>query len=322
MIDFSQCKIDQFRAYDGANGSKICVIFENEKYMVKFPSYAKDNKEMHYSNGCLNEHLASSVYQTLGIETQYTLLGLYNGKEVVACKDFCEPGERIINFGMIKNQCIDSAHNGFGTELSSVLEAIETQQVYDPVELKQHFWRMFAADALLGNFDRHNGNWGVIVNEIHQSVRIAPVYDNGSCLYPQLTDEQMRHILSNRKEVENRLYVFPNSALKENDKKINYFQFLSQTRDKDCLDALVYVYNHYNATSVMQIFESAPISDIKKAFYGTMITERKEKILKKALDTQKDFCLELADGRYMSRADCADVVFDEKTLTLHQEKEQ
>lgn len=30
MIDFTGCQIDPFRAYDGANGSKICVrIREN-----------------------------------------------------------------------------------------------------------------------------------------------------------------------------------------------------------------------------------------------------------------------------------------------------
>lgn len=27
MIDFTGCQIDSFRAYDGANGSKICVLY-------------------------------------------------------------------------------------------------------------------------------------------------------------------------------------------------------------------------------------------------------------------------------------------------------
>ena len=320
MIDFSNCKIDPFRAYDGTNGSKICVIYENERYMIKFPTYSKNNKEMHYTNGCLNEHLASSIYQTLEIDTQDTILGIYNDKEVVACKDFCNPGDRIINFGMIKNQCINSEYNGFGTELNSVLEAIETQQVYDSIELKQHFWKMFVADALLGNFDRHNGNWGVIVNEINSSIRIAPVYDNGSCLYPQLLDSQMRRILQDINEINNRIYVFPNSVLKENDKKINYFDFLSHTKDKECLNALVYVHNHYNQKTVMDIIENAPISDVKKMFYETMISARNEKIIEKALELQKDFCLKLADGRYISREDYVDAVLDGRAPDLYQEK--
>lgn len=72
MIDFTNCKIDPLRAYDGANGSKICVIYNNERYMIKFPAYAKDNKFMHYSNGCLNEHVVSTIYRSLGIDTQET----------------------------------------------------------------------------------------------------------------------------------------------------------------------------------------------------------------------------------------------------------
>ena len=50
---------------------------------------------------------------------------------------------------MMKNQCIDSEHGGYGTELESVLEAIEVQQIYDPVTLKEHFGKMFVVDALL-----------------------------------------------------------------------------------------------------------------------------------------------------------------------------
>ena len=286
MIDFTGCQIDSFRAYDGANGSKICVLYQGERYMIKFPSYAKHNPQMHYSNGCINEYLASTIYQSLGIETQETCLGIYEGKEVVACKDFCATGERILNFGMMKNQCIDSIHGGYGTELESVLTAIDMQQIYDPIALRKRFWKMFAADALLGNFDRHNGNWGVIVNENTMEVRMAPVYDNGSCLYPQLTDEQMKAIMKEPKEIENRIYVFPNSALKEQDRKINYFSFLSTTKNKDCIEALRYVQQHYNEEKIKNILAKAPISNVKKEFYLLIIKERKNKIIDKALELQ------------------------------------
>ena len=37
MIDFTNCK--QFnKAYAGANGNKICIEYNGEKYMLKFPS--------------------------------------------------------------------------------------------------------------------------------------------------------------------------------------------------------------------------------------------------------------------------------------------
>lgn len=288
MIDFSNCKVDYLRAYDGANGQKTCVFYNGERYMLKFPSLAKNNPNMHYTNGVISEHVASSIYRSLDIDTQETLLGLYKGKEVVACKDFCKEGERILSFGMIKNQYIDSARNGFGTELQSILEALDQQMVFDPVKLKERFWKMFAADALLGNFDRHNGNWGVIVNELTQEVRLAPVYDNGSCLYPQLTDEQMVHILNESTEIYNRIYVFPNSAVKENDKKINYFDFLSHTDIPEAIKAMQYVLEHYNEGKILDIIGNAEISQTKKDFYFTMISLRKEHILEKCLEQNRN----------------------------------
>lgn len=71
----------------------------------------------------------------------------------------------------------------------------------------------------------------------------------------------------------------------------------------------------------MDIIENAPISDVKKMFYETMISARNEKIIEKALDLQKDFCLKLADGRYISREDYADAVLDGRAPDLYQEKE-
>ena len=37
MIDFSDCEVDPGFAYDGANGKKICILYEGERYMMKFP---------------------------------------------------------------------------------------------------------------------------------------------------------------------------------------------------------------------------------------------------------------------------------------------
>ena len=79
---------------------------------------------------------------------------------------------------------------------------------------------MFIADALVGNFDRHNGNWGFLIDEEKKSVEIAPIYDCASCLYPQLTDEKIKEIINDEEEINARIYIFPTSALKENDKKI------------------------------------------------------------------------------------------------------
>lgn len=51
--------------------------------MLKFPpSAAKNPTDLSYSNSCISKHIASSIYNMIGIRAQKTLLGTYdvNGK--------------------------------------------------------------------------------------------------------------------------------------------------------------------------------------------------------------------------------------------------
>lgn len=205
MIDFTECKRVFGKAYNGANGKKIAVEYDGNQYMLKFPPSGKERPtELSYTNSCISEHIASSIFNMLGISAQQTLLGTFevNGKEkvVCACKDFTMAGKILYDFCSIKNTVIDSEHNGSGTELADVLETIEKQQFVNPVQLMEHFWNVFVVDALLGNFDRHNGNWGFIVDTISQTAEIAPIYDCGSCLLPQADEKIMKNVLENENE--------------------------------------------------------------------------------------------------------------------------
>ena len=48
MIDFTN-SIQKNKAYAGANGSKIAVVYNDEQYMLKFPPYPTKNKDMSYN---------------------------------------------------------------------------------------------------------------------------------------------------------------------------------------------------------------------------------------------------------------------------------
>ena len=45
MIDFTNCKINKFRYYGVKNGGKICIIYNYEEYMLKFPNVNDGVKE-------------------------------------------------------------------------------------------------------------------------------------------------------------------------------------------------------------------------------------------------------------------------------------
>jgi len=285
MIDFSSCEINKFKAYGGANGNKIHVRYNGTGYMLKFPPIPNRNKTMSYTNGCVSEYLACHIFEALGIKTQETLLGTYTdkrGKEkiVVACADFTEGGKKLIEFAQLKNTCINSEQNGYGTELSSIMEAIEEQSLLPTYRIRDFFWEMFIADALLGNFDRHNGNWGILVDEQNQTAEIAPVYDCGSCLYPQLAMEDMKGVLENKEEINKRIFVFPSSVIEENGKKISYFEFISSLKNEECNAALKRICGRIDIEQLNKIVEETPaLLPVQRDFYKIMLWERKGKIL-------------------------------------------
>lgn len=285
MIDFTPCEVNKFKAYGGANGNKIHVRYQGKGYMLKFPPVPGRSKTMSYTNSCISEYLACHIYESLGIKAQETLLGTYTdrrGKEkiVVACRDFTDEEKRLIEFAQLKNTCIDSEQNGYGTELSSIMAAIDEQTLIQQDELKAFFWDMFIVDALLGNFDRHNGNWGILVNEGKQTAEIAPVYDCGSCLYPQLAVKEMQGVLEREEEIDKRIFVYPTSAIEEQGKKVSYFEFISSLKHQGCNSALKRIHARIDMERINNLVKDVPfLEPIQKEFYRIMIRERKEKIL-------------------------------------------
>lgn len=280
------------KAYGGSNGSKIAISINDQIYMIKFPPTPSKNLTMSYTNSCISEHIGSSIFNILNIKAQETHLFKANIKDkikvVVACNDFTQDGFTLNEFSKIKNGCIESSKNGSGTELDEILAAIEEQVFIDSKEMKKFFWDIFVVDAYLGNFDRHNGNWGVLVK--NNIASLAPVFDCGSCLFPQLDLTTMKKVLTNKEEMECRIYKFPTSAIKINGKKINYRDFLLNTNDKDVLKSIIDVgeriINKQNEINTF-INQIPLINNLQKEFYHTMLKNREKIIIEPALNRAK-----------------------------------
>ncbi|MCI8550587.1 MAG: CtkA family protein [Lachnospiraceae bacterium] len=287
-IDFTGLQ-KRNKMYAGANGNKISVIYEGEQYMLKFPPAPTKNKDMSYSNSCFSEYLGCQIYEIAGVPVQKTLLGAFTvkGKEkiVAACRDFTRPGVVLQDFGSLKNQMIDSERSGYGTELSDIQNTFEEQAVIDSRILSERFWDMFIIDALIGNWDRHNGNWGFLYNTVTDAMELAPVYDCGSSLYPQADENIMESVFLDEKARNYRIYEIPTSAIMINGKRIKYFDFISSLQNKDCNHALMRIVPRIDMESIRELIKSTPfISELQKKFYWLMLTERKEKILDFSLE--------------------------------------
>ena len=256
----------------------------NQSFIImKYPKKAQEREQLDisYTNNIYSEYIGCHIFQMLGVETQQTVLGTYQIKEVILCKDFVDDNDRLYEFAQIKNSIPnEQGTSGCGTEPSEHLDALGQQTIYQVQKLKDYFWDMFIVDAFIGNFDRHNGNWGFIINKKDAKVKIAPVYDCGSCRYPKLSDEKMDSILSNSDEIKKRVYDFPNSAIKENGKKINYFRLINSLEYEDCNNALERMMKRIDIKEVSDFIDSVPnITDIRCRFYKTMLGLRYNLIL-------------------------------------------
>ncbi len=285
MIDFTNCRVIPGRAYNGANGSKIAIEYDGGIYMLKFPPSVEGKPiELSYTNSCISEHIASSIFNMLGIRAQETIIGTFTVrgkiKTVCACMDFTSGGKRLFDFCSIKNTVLDSESNGSGTELYDIMDAIDKQQYISPTVLREHFWNMFIADALLGNFDRHNGNWGFLYDDAEEKAEIAPVFDCGSCLHPQADDNVMRRVLANEDELNARVFQFPTSAIKLNGRKINYYDFLTKAGNEDANQALKRIAPRIHMEQIEDFIDLVPgITNLQKMFYKSYVRARYELII-------------------------------------------
>lgn len=272
MIDFTGC-IEELNNYKGSEKKKT-LVYNNKKYLVKFPDpIRKKNKNVSYINNAFSEYVGSNVFKIVGFETQNTILGTYtyNGKEkiVCACEDFTDVNHVLYEF---ENLALSAnPDKKIETELVDILEVIEETKMI-PDDTKDKFWDMFIIDSLIGNTDRHNGNWGFLVNSRNSEVEFAPIYDCGSCLNPMLEDIEIEKI--NEIELKN-LAINCYSCIKENGKKINYMAYIRSRKNIECNKAICRMFRKINMNEINRfIDEIIYISENRKGFYKKIIELR------------------------------------------------
>jgi len=281
-LDFSDAPRVAGKAYNGANGKKIAVRIEGWTWILKFPPNVSERpNEQSYSNSCISEHLGSSIFNMLGIPAQDTMLGSFsNGtvRIVCACRDFTSSGLHLFDFCSIKNTVLDTGSGGTGTELDDILSTIDSQNFMDPSPVTDRFWQMFVVDAWIGNFDRHNGNWGFLIDEVSGICSLAPVFDCGSCLLPQADENIMKKVLSCSDEMNARIFTFPTSMIKVGGRKLNYYDFLHQSGlPFDLKKALDLLLPGIMSFDIGSLIESTPyLTCLQRDFYIAYLTRRRE----------------------------------------------
>lgn len=273
MIDFTNA-IEEFNKYKGSEKKKT-LIYNNKKYLVKFPDPIREkNKNISYINNAFSEYIGSNIFKIVGFKTQNTILGKYkyNGKEklVCACEDFTNDENVLYEF---ENLALSTnPDKKIETELNDIMDVIKENKMIDTENTNQKFWDMFIVDSLIGNTERHNENWGFLLNKATGNSEFSPIYDCGSCLNPMLEDKEINKI--SEVELKN-LAINCYSCLKNNGKKINYMSYIKQKENEDCNNAIKRIFPKINMDKIKKFIDNIEcISNIRKDFYKKMIEQR------------------------------------------------
>jgi hypothetical protein len=265
--------------YNG-NTKKFGMTINKVDYIVK---YQKDGDMSVYC-----EYIASKFIKDIGIPCHDVALAVYQGEVVDLIKDFTSNTEyKLHSFKDTKQSSEDSSLTSKEYTYSDVTHLISTHtkmtKANKEAALRQ-FWNMFICDAILGNRDRHWGNWGYLC--IKDNYRFAPLYDNGACLFPSVYKVIDQYINESTRQsfIYERVTKFPASLFKikkpDRTYRSNYYEMLGNTSySKYFKEQVDKIKNKYTVNDIYSIIKNIvmPIESLNavyKRFFIEIVTVR------------------------------------------------
>lgn len=288
--------INRFR---GSERKETIVLDDDNEYLLKLPDPSREKDLcLSYVNNAVSEYIGCKIIKEIGLPVQEVILGEYTtssskGTEktyiACACKNVEHDGLRLTEaetsvLGSYKSQ--KSAEVASFESLDKIAECTSGITLS---EIKEFYANQFVVDALIGNRDRHNGNWGFLTGK--DGNEISPIYDCGSSLCPLYDDEELSEAVA-RNEALNGL-----SKIKDSDgHNIVYKKFLEEGKNEDVNDALKRIVPNINMTHIMNIVNETPyISDTRKSFYNCFLEETYNQVLVPALNKILDRDIEFRE---------------------------
>jgi|GluameStandDraft_1065615.scaffolds.fasta_scaffold05121_9 hypothetical protein len=281
---------DVLANYGGSDRKDGLMGPDGFRYMVKYSEKMAPRNDLatSYVNNVVSEYVSSHVLGILGYPVHDTELGTLGGEVVVVCRNFIPPGDALLEFGTVLRKHYDSGAIGRIPDIEQIYEVFETDPDLSQQErgFKLSYWERFVGDALVGNFDRHKGNFGYLVSA-DGSIAASPIYDNGSTLFPNLSESGMQTVLADPKEIMQRIKLYPKAALEMHGKKVSYYDMMASGIYNELTDAVV--------RTVPRIRDSMPavqefingcsfLSGTRKDFYNVMLAERMHFVVEPAYE--------------------------------------
>lgn len=285
----SAWKSDIFSDYGGSDRKTGLLSPDGDRYLIKYAEKhtRKNDLDTSYVNNILNEHLSSRVLNIIGYPVHDTFLATYKEELVVCCKNFTSENEKLIEFGRFLRKHYDSGELGRVPDLQQIRDVFTKDEMLAPYQetFWNSYWQRFVGDAFTGNFDRHMGNFGYLVSQ--EGIRTSPIYDNGSTLFPALSESKMQEILSDDKEIMKRTKLFPKAALTINGPKVSYYDMMASgyvpALSQAVIDIVPIIQKKMPEIHTF-INAQTYLSDNRKEFLNTIFDVRLEHILQPAYE--------------------------------------
>lgn len=236
-----------------------------------------------------SEKIASEIGPIIGIQTHSADIGQYSGQYgSLVWKMMDEDEERLEEGGDIIPG-FEEYRDYDRDNLVCKKGFYCFQMLYDVLnhyDFLEELFDMIIYDALIGNTDRHQDNFGFLLINKNKKRKFAPLYDNASSLGRELPEERMNQCLQNEQQFEayiNRADTYIRWGWSTK-RKTKHFRLIQELLN----EYPIYVLNSIQKVKLLtderieNIISEVPdliMSDIQKAFVSKVLVRRRNKLM-------------------------------------------
>ncbi|MEG0153886.1 MAG: HipA domain-containing protein [Lachnospiraceae bacterium] len=274
-------------ASEGSGRSEKVWLINPDTNQTGLFKYKKDETTTDHASECIAYELATLIE----IPCARFELGTYHSREGSMSYNIVDDSKKVLIEGIYG---INLKYNNFDAEKLEDAETGERyslemiKEVLEPMGLFDDFFPMLLLDFLIGNTDRHQSNWALIME--NKKFRVSPLYDNSSSLCAYVKESKIEQYLGKDLLLWNSLVDTKSKSL-----------IRITNRDKrqpTHLEVLKFLKNYYYIQTIDTVrkIESVVTEESVCAIvdrYGEVLSTKRKNLIKKFLLSKIQFMIEV-----------------------------